>query len=164
MLALVHFPFRKSEFLTLATQAGRFAASPAHLPTLNVATTKATKEHSSLCSARPRIISSSNGLPTHQRIPSTEETYRTSARIRSPAIHRAICAFKPTRYWQGGESAMRKQSFCNGLKWSRRRGSNPHGTKYHWILSPARLPVPPLRGCSLTHSLYRLRGILLSLF
>ena len=30
--------------------------------------------------------------------------------------------------------------------WSRRRGSNPHGTKYHWILSPARLPVPPLRG------------------
>ena len=31
-------------------------------------------------------------------------------------------------------------------KWSRRRGSNPHGTKYHWILSPARLPVPPLRG------------------
>src|SRR6266481_6209900 len=29
--------------------------------------------------------------------------------------------------------------------WSRRRGSNPHGTKYHWILSPARLPVPPLR-------------------
>ena len=31
------------------------------------------------------------------------------------------------------------------LKWSRRRGSNPHGTKYHWILSPARLPVPPLR-------------------
>ena len=31
------------------------------------------------------------------------------------------------------------------LLWSRRRGSNPHGTKYHWILSPARLPVPPLR-------------------
>ncbi len=29
--------------------------------------------------------------------------------------------------------------------WSRRRESNPHGTKYHWILSPARLPVPPLR-------------------
>src|SRR5215469_15776153 len=32
-----------------------------------------------------------------------------------------------------------------GKEWSRRRGSNPHGTKYHWILSPARLPVPPLR-------------------
>ena len=27
----------------------------------------------------------------------------------------------------------------------RRRGSNPHGAKPHWILSPARLPVPPLR-------------------
>src|SRR5260221_14094239 len=36
--------------------------------------------------------------------------------------------------------------------WSRRRGSNPHGTKYHWILSPARLPVPPLRAFSYKHS------------
>src|SRR5215210_2762903 len=27
----------------------------------------------------------------------------------------------------------------------RRRGSNPHGAEPHWILSPARLPVPPLR-------------------
>ena len=27
----------------------------------------------------------------------------------------------------------------------RRGGSNPHGTKYRGILSPVRLPVPPLR-------------------
>jgi hypothetical protein len=30
----------------------------------------------------------------------------------------------------------------------RRRGSNPRGTKYHWILSPARLP-PKQALCSL---------------
>jgi hypothetical protein len=29
--------------------------------------------------------------------------------------------------------------------WCRRRGSNPHDAKHHWILSPTRLPVPPLR-------------------
>ena len=29
--------------------------------------------------------------------------------------------------------------------WCRRRGSNPHGRKAHRILSPARLPVSPLR-------------------
>src|SRR5215475_781626 len=40
-----------------------------------------------------------------------------------------------------------------GISWSRRRGSNPHGTKYHWILSPARLPVPPLRACYYQHSM-----------
>ena len=57
---------------------------------------------------------------------------------------------------------MRKQSFCNKLKWSRRRGSNPHGTKYHWILSPARLPVPPLRACC--NSLNCSRFLLLRLF
>lgn len=29
--------------------------------------------------------------------------------------------------------------------WCRRRESNSHGRKAHWILSPARLPVSPLR-------------------
>ena len=32
-----------------------------------------------------------------------------------------------------------------GERWCWRRGSNPHGTKYHRILSPTRLPVPPLQ-------------------
>ena len=32
-----------------------------------------------------------------------------------------------------------------GETWCRRRGSNPHDAKHHWILSPTRLPVPPLR-------------------
>ena len=31
------------------------------------------------------------------------------------------------------------------IKWCRRRGSNPHGFRGHWILSPARLPIPPHR-------------------
>src|SRR5260370_36738851 len=44
------------------------------------------------------------------------------------------------------------------LAWSRRRGSNPHGTKYHWILSPARLPVPPLR--DINSKIARLRSAL----
>ncbi len=42
-------------------------------------------------------------------------------------------------------SRLETEIVLNERKWSRRRGSNPHGTKYHWILSPARLPVPPLR-------------------
>src|SRR5262249_43335660 len=46
----------------------------------------------------------------------------------------------PNRSDSGMEAYLNKTS-----EWSRRRGSNPHGTKYHWILSPARLPVPPLR-------------------
>ena len=31
------------------------------------------------------------------------------------------------------------------LLWCRRGESNSHGRKAHWILSPARLPVSPLR-------------------
>jgi hypothetical protein len=32
-------------------------------------------------------------------------------------------------------------------EWCRRRGSNPHARKGRRILSPVRLPVPPLRLC-----------------
>jgi hypothetical protein len=32
-----------------------------------------------------------------------------------------------------------------GLGWCRRRGSNPHDRKDRGILSPVRLPIPPLR-------------------
>ena len=31
--------------------------------------------------------------------------------------------------------------------WCRRRDLNPHGLLGHWILSPARLPISPLRHC-----------------
>jgi hypothetical protein len=34
------------------------------------------------------------------------------------------------------------------LLWCRRRESNSHGHKAHWILSPARLPISPLRHTS----------------
>src|SRR4029077_3169440 len=44
------------------------------------------------------------------------------------------------------------KALLGGKNWSRRRGSNPHGTKYHWILSPARLPVPPLRAFFYQHN------------
>jgi hypothetical protein len=35
----------------------------------------------------------------------------------------------------------------------RRRGSNPHAREGHGILSPARLPVPPLRPGGISHSI-----------
>jgi hypothetical protein len=35
--------------------------------------------------------------------------------------------------------------FLKYLGWCRRGESNPHGARLHWILSPARLPVSPLR-------------------
>src|SRR3972149_4126204 len=31
------------------------------------------------------------------------------------------------------------------MRWCWRRGSTPHGTRCHRILSPTRLPVPPLQ-------------------
>jgi hypothetical protein len=34
-----------------------------------------------------------------------------------------------------------------GSAWCRRRGSNPHARKGRGILSPVRLPIPPLRHC-----------------
>ena len=56
-----------------------------------------------------------------------------------------------TRTVSDVRAEFRKRCLAKGI-WSRRRGSNPHGTKYHWILSPARLPVPPLRAFFYQHN------------
>ncbi len=42
-----------------------------------------------------------------------------------------------------GLTANRRKSFRHNQY--RRRDLNPHGPKPHWILNPARLPIPPLR-------------------
>jgi hypothetical protein len=48
---------------------------------------------------------------------------------------------------RGEDSARRSQTVPRAVAggWCRRRGSNPHSRKENGILSPARLPVPPLR-------------------
>ena len=58
--------------------------------------------------------------------------------------------------WAGMGQKRDNRRYCTGAPvclipangsyiWCRRRGSNPHSRKENGILSPARLPVPPLR-------------------
>ena len=47
--------------------------------------------------------------------------------------------------------------------WWARRGSNPHGPQAgHWILSPERLPIPPLAHCLVSHYFLRTYDLSLS--
>src|SRR5277367_2754880 len=51
-----------------------------------------------------------------------------------------------------------KKAKTEGRNWSRRRESNPHGTRSRQILSLLRLPVPPLRENSIESNMSRPTG------